>query len=241
MTKVEAIQKVLEDFNGVATWEQIYRNIEKYYPAAKVSRAWQEGIRGVLYREINKGKYFKKVGLGIFALRDYKEEPKPAIEEKQRMHPFIEGICLEVGNFEGFATYTADPPAEFRNKIILADLSSLNDLPPFTYPEIIREVKRIDVIWLNKKGLMFPQKVFEVVDSIGTLGEAFNRTLQLLSFRTDFFIVGPKEHKEKFEQKINLEPYVRFKARYKFKDYDTMIKFYEQSVVLNKVRGEFFI
>lgn len=240
MTKVEAIKKVLEDFNGVATWKQIYSNIEKYYPTAKASRAWKEGIRGVLYREIRRGKYFKKIGLGIFALKDYKEEPKPTIKEKQRMHSFIEGICLELGNFENFATYTADPTAVFKNNIVLANLATLNNLPEFTYPGILREIKRIDVIWFNKKGLMFPQKVFEVVDSIGTLGEAFNRTLQLLNFRTDFFIVGPKEHYEKFNQKINLEPYIRFRERYKFKDYDTLINFYERLVELNKVKSTFF-
>jgi len=239
MTKVEAIKRVLEDFNGIATWKQIYDNIENYYPAAKVSRAWQEGIRGVLYREIKKGKYFKKVGLGIFALKDYREEPKPTPKEKQRIHSFIEGICLELGNFENFATYTADPTAQFKNNIVLANLATLNNLPEFTYPDILNEVKRIDVIWFNKGGLMFPQKVFEVVDSIGTLSEAFNRTLQLLNFRTSFFIVGPKEHYEKFNRKINLEPYVRFKERYKFKDYDTLINFYEQSVKLNKVKSEF--
>ena len=241
MTKIEAIKKVLEDFNGVATWEQIYRSIEKYYPAAKVSRAWQEGIRGVLYREIKKGRYFKKIGLGIFALKDYKEEPKPGLKEKQKLHPFIEGICLELGNFENFATYTADPSAEFKNNITLANLATLNNLPEFTYQEILKEVRRIDVIWFNKKGLMFPQKVFEIVDSIGTLGEAFNRTLQLLNFRTDFLIVGPKEHYEKFSRRINLEPYVRFKERYKFKDYETIINFYERSVELNKVKKEFFL
>ena len=27
-TKVEAIKKVIEDFNGVANWEQIYNNID---------------------------------------------------------------------------------------------------------------------------------------------------------------------------------------------------------------------
>ncbi len=240
MTKVEAIKKVLEDFNGVATWKQIYSNIEKYYPAAKVSRVWQEGIRGVLYREIRNGKYFKKVGLGIFALKDYKEEQKSALEEKQRIHSFIEGICLELGNFENFATYTADPSARFKDNIILADLATLNNLPGFTYVDILKEVKRIDVIWFNKKGLMFPQKVFEIVDSIGTLSEAFNRTLQLLNFRTDFLIVGPKEHYKKFNQKINLEPYIRYKERYKFKDYDTLINFYERSIELNKVKSEFF-
>ena len=37
MTKVEAIQKVMEDNNGVASWDIVYQNIEKYYPTAKSS------------------------------------------------------------------------------------------------------------------------------------------------------------------------------------------------------------
>jgi hypothetical protein len=241
ITKVEAIKKVLEEFDGVATWEQIYNNIEKHYPPAKVSKEWKAGIRGVLYREIRKERHFKKIGLGIYALKDYEEEQKPKVVQKQRVHPYIEGICLELGNFEGFNTYTADPSSVFKDKISLTNIATLKTIPSFTYPEILSEVKRIDVIWFNKRGLMFPQKVFEVVDSIGTLSDAFNRTLQLLNFRTDFLIVGPKEHQEKFSQKIILEPYIRFKERYRFKDYDTIIKFYEQSVKLNEVKTDFFI
>lgn len=36
ITKVEAIKKVLKEFNGIATWEQIYENIEKYKPSATI-------------------------------------------------------------------------------------------------------------------------------------------------------------------------------------------------------------
>lgn len=240
MTKVEAIKRVLEDFNGVATWEEIYNNIEKYYPNAKASVAWKEGIRGVLYREIKKGKYFKKIGLGIFALIDYKEEPKPTPKEKHKIHAFIEGICLELGNFHNFATYTADPSAKFKDKITLGKLATLQDLPEFTYPEIMKEVKRIDVIWFNKTGFIFPKKVFEVVHSPDTLEKALNRTLHLLDFRTDFIIVSPKEHYKKFEKKIMREPYIRFQKRYKFKDYDSLINFYELLVKLNEVKIDFF-
>ena len=38
MTKVEAIKKVLEDHNGIATWEIIHTENEKYYPAVRHSR-----------------------------------------------------------------------------------------------------------------------------------------------------------------------------------------------------------
>lgn len=71
MTKAEAIEKVLDDYYGVATLEIIYNEIEKYYPNAKKSYEWQAGIRGVLYRDV--GKRFKKMDLGVYALMDYDE------------------------------------------------------------------------------------------------------------------------------------------------------------------------
>ncbi len=73
MTKVEAIKKVLGDNGGIATWEIIYNEIEKYYPEAKASKEWSAGIRGVLYREIKNLKNFKKIDEGTFALADYDE------------------------------------------------------------------------------------------------------------------------------------------------------------------------
>ena len=71
MTKVEAIKKVLEDNGGIATWEIIYNEIEKYYPEAKKSKEWYAGIRGVLYREIKNDKSFKKIDEGTYSLADY--------------------------------------------------------------------------------------------------------------------------------------------------------------------------
>lgn len=71
MTKVEAIKKVLEDNGGIATWEIIYNEIEKYYPEAKKSREWSAGIRGVLYREIKNNKSFKRIDEGVYSLADY--------------------------------------------------------------------------------------------------------------------------------------------------------------------------
>ncbi|MDR1809050.1 MAG: hypothetical protein LBR34_01420 [Prevotella sp.] len=60
MTKVEAIKKVLENHNGIATWEIIYNEIENYYPAIKASDEWQAGIRGVFYREEKSKKKLQK-------------------------------------------------------------------------------------------------------------------------------------------------------------------------------------
>jgi len=240
MTKVEAIKKVMEDNNGVASWDIIYNNFEKYYPTAKLSNEWEAGIRGVLYREIRGNRNFKKIGLSVFALKDYVEEQMPEREDKIRMHSYIEGICLEIGNFKKFETYTADPSAIFKDNIRLNDISALKEIPKFTYPEIIQETRRIDVIWFNRKGFQFPQRVFEVVDSIGTLTGAFNRSLQLLNFRTEFFIVAPEQHKAKFEQTVSLEPYNNNIDKFKFINYDDIIALYENAKMVNVLETKLF-
>ncbi len=230
MTKVDAIERVMLDNGGTATWSIIYDNIEKYYPAAKVSKKWQEGLRGVLYRELKNGSRFKKIGVGIYATEEYKVEDKPKRGDKERMHSLIEGICIELGNFQEFNTYTADPSAAYRDNLFLKDIASLQTMPDFSYNAILHEVKRIDVIWFNKNGLAFPKKVFEVVDSVNTLTGAFNRSLQLQNFMTDFYIVAPEKHHDKYLQTIELEIYQSQKDRFRFINYDDIMEWHDSTL-----------
>jgi len=240
MTKVEAIQKVLEDNLGTASLEIIYQNIIKYYPTVKDSDDWESGVRGVLYREIRNNRRFKKIGLSIYALGDYVEEQKPKKEDSLRMHSYIEGICIEIGNFKNYLTYTADPSAKYRDNLNLQNFTTMNEVPIFSYNEVIQEVKRMDVIWFNSKGLHFPQKVFEIVDSISTLNGAFNRCLQLKNFVTDFFIVAPEQHRNKFNQTLKLESYNLNNNRFKFINYDEIVELYENASKVNKIESKIF-
>ena len=240
MTKAEAIAKVMEDNGGTASLTVIYDNITKYYPTAKDSEKWQEGIRGVLYRAIREKQLFKKIGLSIYALPDYKEETKPKSKDSVRMHSYIEGICIELGNINKFLTYTADPSMAYRDNLHLSDFVSMRELPSFTYGEIVNEVKRIDVIWFSNKRNTFPKKVFEVVDSVGTLNGAFNRSLQLQNFMTDFYIVAPEKHHDKYLQTIELEIYQPQKDRFKFINYDDIQELYETAAKKDKLESMLF-
>lgn len=240
MTKVDAIEKVMMDNGGTASLEIIYNNICKYYPNAKDSKEWEAGIRGVLYREIKNNRRFKKIGLSIYAISDYQEEQRPKQSDKIRMHSYIEGICLELGNFNGFLTYTADASAMYRDNLRLCDFATIHKIPDFSYEGIINEAKRIDVIWFNKKGYAFPKRVFEVVDSIGTLNSAFNRSLQLKNFITDFYIVAPERHHDKFRQTIDMEIYLPQKERFRFMNYDDIMELYETTAKKNKIEAKLF-
>jgi len=240
MTKVDAIQKVMENNNGTASLEVIYQNIEKYYPNIKIYSDWQAGIRGVLYREVRNNQKFKKIGLSIYALKDYQEEPKPDKTDKFRVHSYIEGLCIELGNFKKFGTYTADRSALYRDNLKLDGFATMQQIPDFSYPEIVQNAKKMDVIWFNTKGLIFPQKVFEIVDSIGTLSHAFNRCLQLKNFRTTFFIVAPEQYQSKFNKTINLEAYQNDKERFKFINYEQITELYESAMQVNKIETLIF-
>lgn len=90
MTKVEAIVALLKEKGGAADWDYIYENIEHYYPKAKVSDNWKAGLRGVLFRELYQNQYFKRVDIGVYALRDYEdietlEGVKKIIKDKQKV------------------------------------------------------------------------------------------------------------------------------------------------------------
>lgn len=241
MTKIEAIERVLQDNGGSANWKVIYDDIEKYYPQAKQSKDWEAGLRGVLYRELkNNTKRFKKIGLSIYALYDYKEEKKPNVTDTIRMHSYIEGICLEIGSLQKFETFTADQSALYRDNLNLGKFATLHEVPQFSYKEILQNVRLIDVIWFNRIGLQFPQKVFEVVDSINTLTGAFNRSLQLKNFKTDFYIVAPEKHREKYNQTIELEIYRPNKDRFKFINYDTIISYYDNLLKAKNIESHIF-
>jgi len=228
LTKVKALIKLLEDFGGMATWDQIYSNIEKYYPEAKKGEKWKEGLRGVLYREIKKGKYFKRIGLGIFALKDFKEEPPPKEKEVEKMHSFIQGICIEIGKNKGFLTYSPDRSKIFKRPIKIGDITDLKEVPEFTYKSVINIVRYIDVIWFTKDEIRkFPVKAFEVVHSLGTLNEAINRMMELIYFRTDFVLIAPQKYREKIKRKLNLRIYQDFRERLNLLDYNEILNYYE--------------
>lgn len=240
MRKIDAIEKVMLDNGGTASWSVIYDNITKYYPNAKSSDDWKEGLRGVLYREMNSNNRFKKIGLGIFALGNYQEDRKPEDKETVRMHSYIEGICVELGNFNNYLTYTADPSALYRDKLHLSDVATLQTLPEFSYEQIVKRAKLIDVVWINNRGLQFPQKVFEIVDSISTLNGAFNRSLQLKNFMTEFNIVAPEKHREKFLETIDMEVYQEQKSRFKFINYDDIREWYDSELRNDRIKSKLF-
>jgi len=78
-------------------------------------------------------------------------------------HESAQKALVELGNILGFDTYV---PPEDRNRVVdgkrLGELTTLKELPQFTYPRLLDTVKHIDVIWFKEE---FPVFCFEVEES----------------------------------------------------------------------------
>jgi hypothetical protein len=75
-TKVAALVQLIQENGGQANWQKIYQKIAIYYPDVKhahgkaLTEIAKAGIRGVLYRDCDKGRnIFTKIGDGTFALQ----------------------------------------------------------------------------------------------------------------------------------------------------------------------------
>lgn len=249
MTKVKATEKLLTDFGGIATWKQIYNNIENYYPDIKNSSEWQAALRGVIYREIKDNKYFKKTGLGIIALLEYKdnaEEILNIVDEKsskeediQNIHSYIEGICIEIGRMRNFLTYSPDTAKEFKSPLKIGDLVSIQTIPEFTYSNVIEMVKRIDVIWFNNDTeKLYPIKSFEVVHSLNTIDGALTRFHELVYFQTQFTIITEKSNIRKIERKLESRARKEIANRVKILSYNNLIDYYNTMIEKEQLDNE---
>ena len=115
-------------------------------------------------------------------------------------------------------------------------LTSVDEFPDFTYPEIVQAAKRIDVVWFNKEGYKFPKRAIEVVNSIGTLEQSLNRMYQLKEFQTDFLIVSPKQFSNRIDRKLLQEPYMIHKERFSVIPYENVISYYESRLAIERLK-----
>jgi len=146
----------------------------------------------------------------------------PVIEEEQLTHEKIEGILLELGNLLGFDTYTANKSKEYEGKK-LGDISTLKDIPSFTYPRILDIVREVDVIWFKDD---FPRYCFEVEHTTG-ITKGLLRLFQIRELLSKFFIIAPSSRISKFETEMRKDPFYRIRNRYSFKSYKELIEWFE--------------
>jgi len=242
MKQYEAVIKVMEDNGGFATFQYLNNKALKVPGVEWKTLTPFASIR----RIVQDSRYFFKIKPGLWALKSYKdklpenisaiiEEAKlPPEKEKKYTHYHYQGVLADIGKARNYSVYI---PPQDRNKPYLndklKDVSDREEIPSFTYPNIVNAIKSIDVIWINERG--FPDAVFEIENSTD-YKNSLTKFHELRDFQTKMQMVADEVRRRQFTSVMSMSIYNELKSRVKFTSYDALDQHYENPF---KVKLEF--
>ncbi len=186
---------------------------------------------------------FFRIRPGLWALTQYKDEvlkklsiePNDKKSDEMFTHAYYQGIIVEIGNKKHFNTYV---PSQDKNKKFLetklCDLTTMDAIPPFTYDNLIRRAKTVDVIWFNERRM--PCGFYEV-EHTTDMKNSLSKFYELQDFRAKFSIIADECRREQFNDIISASMYNPIRDYVKFISYDNLIKQYakEQIILENEL------
>lgn len=240
MKQNEAVLMTIEKLGGIATLGQINQNIFNIKDCEWKTKTPFASIRRIV--QLDKNIYRIKPGLyalkkfqnkfeseGIFVENDKNIDTKEVIDFN---HSYYQGLLLEIGNIKKFSTYI---PAQDKNKLFvnkpLREVSTVDKIYEFTYPNLVNRAKTIDVIWFNERKLL--SSVFEVEHSTD-IQNSLLKFNDLQDFKTEFYIVSSIKRKEEFNAKLKYSSFSEIKDRVKFLDYQYISDLHTRISEFNK-------
>ena len=89
--------------------------------------------------------------------------------------------------------WTIPRKAGEKQTVFRLDISTMKEMPIFTYDKIVKRAKTIDTVWFNEREL--PRAFYEVEHSTNIIN-SLNKFFELQDFRSDFFIVANSKRKK---------------------------------------------
>ncbi|HGJ65002.1 TPA: hypothetical protein ENS27_06370 [bacterium] len=231
LTWSEAIEKVMLDNGYFATLKQLYEQ------APKIKKYAGKTPNNTIREKVQRDERFTKIMPGLWALSEYlnklPEHLNPQIQKSDAEkieinHALIQGYLIQIGNINGYSTYSPNKNALFLNQK-LSDIIRFDKCPVFTYDYVMERAKYIDVIWFNER--KFPSNIIEVEHSTN-FKNSLLKFLELQDFTTKMTIVAPKERQKQFEREISSSNFHAISKRVVFRSYDYVEQNYSSSIIL---------
>lgn len=152
--------------------------------------------------------------------------------EEAFTHGYYQGLLVEIGKFRHLTTYV---PAQDQNRLFidrkLGDITDTTDLPDFTYDELKRKARTIDVIWFNMRKM--PSDFYEV-EHTTDIKNSLSKFYELQDFHAGFFIVADASRKKEYEDKLHVSMFSPIEKRVRFLNYAQVVDLYEG---MKKIEG----
>ncbi|MEI6747337.1 MAG: hypothetical protein WCL34_15345 [Methylococcaceae bacterium] len=237
MKQNEAVLLTLEQLGGVATLGQLNQEVFKIKQCVWKTKTPFASIRRIV--QLDKNIYKIRPGLyGSVKLRQEIENRGIITETKNNKtskevieftHAYYQGLLLTIGNLKGLDTFS--PNQDKNKKFIdknLGEIRTLNTLPDYSFPSVVKRSSTIDVIWLNKRNM--PHSFFEIEHSTD-IQNSLLKFHDLQDFYTRMIIVADECRHSEYKQKINYGSLTEIQARVKFLSYASLINQYEAEIV----------
>lgn len=236
MKQHEAVILTLEKLGGMATLGQLYHEVFKLSdcewgtktPFASIRRIVQIRpeilkIKPGLYALTRKRDELEANG---FVAKNGKNQDPEEIQNSD--HTYYQGLLLLLGKMKGFDCWSPnqDKKKQFLNSS-LESLRTLQTLPSFSHPTIVKRSRTIDVIWFNRREM--PSRFFEIEHSTD-IQNSLLKFNDLRDFHTQMFIVSDLHKRKEFESKIRYSSFYDIRERVKFLSFDWLVKEYEHAI-----------
>lgn len=243
MKQAEAVIETIEMLGGIATLNQINQNIFKIEDCKWGTKTPFATIRRIVRH--TDGIYRIKPGLyALESSRKQLENNGIVVQTEQNQdsqivkdfnHAYYQGILLEMGKMRHFSTFVPDQDKNkmFLSQSTLGEIKTLDIIPPYTYPDIVKRSSTVDVIWFNERQM--PHSFFEVEHSTDIQNSLLKfNDLQDLYVR--MVIVADEKRRNDFNKKMGYSAFTNLKSndRVSFLNYESLDKQYERELEIQK-------
>ncbi len=239
MKQYEAVIETLDRLGGVATLGELNREVFKIKDCEWKTKTPFASIRRIV--QVTKGIY--KIKPGLYGLEKYRkqiedkgilvetEKNKDSDDVRKFNHTYYQGILLIIGKYHNMQTFIPDQDKNkrFYDGKRLRELSTLDEQPHYSYPQMLKRSSTIDTIWFNERDM--PHSFFEIEHSTD-IQNSLLKFIDLQDFYVRMAIVADVKRRPEFEAKMRFHAFddLRLNKRVSFLTYDALIKQYEMEV-----------
>ncbi len=239
MKQNEAVILTLEKLGGVATLGQLNQEVFKIKDCEWKTKTPFASIRRIVQLDTN----IFKIKPGLYGLKKMKSEIEnrgiiietgkniDSKEFQEFNHSYYQGLLLIVGKLKGLSTFVPnqDKNRKFYDGRKLGDIRTMNELPKYSYDNIVQRSSTIDVIWFNERNL--PHSFFEVEHSTD-IQNSLLKFNDLQDFYSRMIIVADNKRKADYLNKIKYSSFKDLSKnnRVSFLDYESLNKQYESLI-----------
>ena len=237
MTQNQAVIETIEKLGGIATLNQINQNIFKIEDCQWHTKTPFASIRRIVQQNAD----IYKIKPGLYALESHRQELEGngiLVQNEHNQdseivrtfnHAYYQGLLLEMGKMRHLDTFVPDQDKhkQFLNHAELGDLRTIQELPEYSFPKLVKRSSTIDVIWFNDRHM--PHSFFEIEHSTD-IQNSLLKFNDLQDFAARMVIVADEKRRNEFISKMGYAAFHQLaeKKRVSFLSYESLGKQYEQ-------------